>query len=121
MLRNLIVFVVLAAASSAYLWASPSLMPTAHAFTVIVNLIAVPFVLGLLAGYLLTGRLVFKLLGLLLIPIAHVLILGGDPAKPGLENVVALAELPSLWIGCLLSHVFQKKLQSTAARNGTAI
>ena len=109
MLKNAIVLVALVVVSSAYLWVSPSFMPAAHAITVIVNIIVAPLVFGLLAGYLLTGRVIFKLPILLLIPIAHVLLFGGDPAKPGLENFVALIEFVPLCIGCLVAHMLLRK------------
>src|SRR6185436_17429777 len=116
MLRNAAVIAGVIAISSAYLWVSPSFVPAEYAL--VVNFVAVPFALGMLAGYLLVGGLVFRLLVLLLIPIAHVLIFGGDPAKQGLENLVALVELVPLCIGCLIAHMLLgKKTGSAPAPN----
>lgn len=116
MSRNLIVIVGLAAVSSAYLWISPWLMPGTHTIFVVTSLIAVPFVLGFLAGYLMVGRLLLKLLVLLLVPIVHIFVYGEDPAKPGLENLVALLEVLPLWLGCLVTHMLVSKKPAPGAR-----
>jgi hypothetical protein len=116
MLRNVLVIAGAILISSSYLWLSPRLVPEKYAL--VANFIVMPSVLGLLAGYLFAGRLPLKLGLLLLVPIAHVLVFGRDPAKPGLENVVALVELAPLWIGCVVAHiVLQKKARSAAAQN----
>ena len=107
MFRNIFVVAGAIAISSAYLWVSPTLVPGKYAL--IANFIVMPSVLGLLSGYLLLGRLPAKLALLLLIPIAHVLLFGQDPAKPGLENILALVELAPLWIGCVAAHVLLQK------------
>jgi len=118
MLRNLVVIVGAIAISSAYLWISPSVVPETYAL--IMNFIALPSVLGLLAGYMLVGRLPLKFALLLLVPTAHVLIFGQDPAKPGLENVLAFVELVPLCLGCLVAHILlRKKAQSAPARTST--
>jgi hypothetical protein len=121
MSRNLIVIIALMAVSSAYLWISPSLMPGTSSLIVVVNLVAAPFVVGLLAGYLMVGRLVLKLIALLLVPIAHIFVYGEDAAKPGLQNLVALVEVLPLWLGCVVAHMFaSKKSEAEASTSGQA-
>jgi hypothetical protein len=48
--------------------------------------------IGALSGYVLSGALITKLLFLLAVPAVHIVVFGGDPAKPGLENLLALVE-----------------------------
>jgi hypothetical protein len=116
MSRNLIVIVGLMAVSSAYLWISPWLMPGTDAILIAANLIAAPFVVGFLGGYLMVGRLLPKLLVLLLVPIVHNFVYGEDPAKPGLENLVALLEVLPLWLGGLIAHMLVSKRLTPATK-----
>ena len=106
-LKNLVVIAGAIAVSCGYLWVSPSLVPDQYAL--VVNFIAMPFVLGVLAGYLLVGGLSLKLAFLVLVPVAHVLLFGGDPGKPGLENILGFVEVVPLWVGCLTAHVLLRK------------
>lgn len=103
MLRNSIVIIVVVLSSTAYLWLIASLVPGEYAL--LVNFGIVPGLIGLLTGYLLVGPLIAKLLMLLVVPITHVLVFGGDPAKPGLENLLAVAELAPLYLGCIVVHL----------------
>ena len=115
MFRNLVVVLCVIVVSSGYLWISPAFVPDVYAL--LVNFVAVPFLWGLLLGYSLTNGLALKCILALLIPLAHVLIFGGDPAKPGLENVLAAAEFVPLCIGCLVGHFFlRKKTESRPAQ-----
>jgi hypothetical protein len=76
--------------------------------SVLINLCLMPLVLGGLGAFFLTGSLGLRLLLLALIPVGHVLILGGDAAKPGLERVVALLELIPLLAGATACHFIMK-------------
>src|SRR5688572_22877292 len=106
MLRNVITVVALIALSGAYLWASPFIMPGGtNPLIVVGNLIAAPFIAGSLGGYFMLGRLLPKLIALLLVPITHIPLYGEDPAKPGIENLVALLEVLPIWLGCVVTHV----------------
>ena len=119
MLRNSVVVLAVAIAFFAYGWMSPMLMPGTHALTVVVNVIVVAL-FGALAGYFLTGYLIVKLAALVLIPTAQVLLFGGDPAKPGLENLLALVELSLLWVGCIVTHAFLWKKARAGAEQSKA-
>jgi hypothetical protein len=111
--QNLAVIAVVVVMSFVLLWSSFQWVPLEA--MPIVNLVATPLLLGLAAGYLLTGHLLLKLALLVLVPLAHVLVMGGDPAKPGLENLVALIELLALWVGCLVGHIVKRKRSLVAA------
>jgi hypothetical protein len=73
----------------------------------IVNIAAVPFFIGYAAYFLVKGPTLVKGLCLFIIPAVHVLVFGGDPAKPGLEYDVALVEYGFMWLGLLVSKGFQ--------------
>ncbi len=106
-MRNLVVIAGAIAISFVYLRFSSVLLPDEYAL--VSNFIVVPAVLGLLAGVMLVGRLPIKLALLVLIPIAHVLVFGKDPGKPGLENVLGLIELVALCFGCVIAHLLVRK------------
>jgi hypothetical protein len=112
-MRNLLVMIGAIAISFAYLGFSPSFVPEQYAL--FANFVVVPSVLGVLAGSMLGGRLPIKLALLLLIPIAHVLVFGREPGKPGLENLLAVVELVALCIGCVLGHLLVRKKAESAA------
>ena len=105
--RNAIVIAAAAVVSSVYYWAS--LVFLGGVFGLVLNFLVVPIALGFLSGYLLRGLLVLKLVALALVPITHVLVFGSDPAKPGLENVVALAEYVPICLGCVWGHLMLRK------------
>ena len=103
--------------SCVYLWLSPKFVVDKYAL--IANFVAMPLVAGLIVGHMLAGRLPLKLGLLILVPIAHVLVFGSDPAKPGLENMVALIELIPLWLGCVVGHfLLHRKARPTTTENG---
>lgn len=77
-------------------------------YALVVNIIIVPLVLGAIGAWVIAAPLYAKLFMLLIIPLAHVLYFGGDPAKPGLENVVVMAEAAALWIGAILFYLSDK-------------
>jgi len=109
MLRNTIVTIGLMALSTIYLWVVAAFVPDRYAL--IVNFIIVPGLIGALAAYLLSGTLMAKLLFSLAIPVIHVAVFGGDPAKPGLENLLALVELVPLYVGCIVVHLLLSRRQ----------
>jgi hypothetical protein len=114
MLRNLVVTAGTIVISFVCLWISLSVVP--ESYLLIVNFIVMPSLLGLLAGYLFVGRLPWRFALLTLVPIAHVLVFGQDPAKPGLENVLALVEVVPLWVGCLVAHMLRSRMRRRATQ-----
>lgn len=60
--------------------------------------VLVLLVIGLFASFAVVGNLVVKLAILTIVPIAHWLYAGGDPAKPYVAYVVAGIELLCLWV-----------------------
>jgi hypothetical protein len=113
MMKNAIVGLGVVIISTAYLWLGTSLVPERYAL--MVNFLVLPAVLGMIAGYLMVGGLITKLVFLLVAPIVHVLVFGGDPAKPGIENLLALVELVPLFLGCSAVHLFLAKKRSASA------
>ena len=105
-IRNLLVMLGAIAISFAYLLLSPIFVPDKYAL--ILNFGLLPAVLGLFAGFVLTDHLP-KLVLMPAIPIAHVLVLGGDAAKPGLENLLAVVEFGPLCFGCMVGHFLASK------------
>ena len=116
--RNAAVIAVATVVSSIYYWSS--LLFLGGDFGLIMNFLIVPAALGFLSGHLLRGALVLKLVALAIVPIAHVLVFGSDPAKPGLENVVALLEYVPMGLGCIGGHIVlrRKYLATTEAGEG---
>jgi hypothetical protein len=114
MLRNAVALVGLLAVSTIYLWIGAPYLPDSYAL--IVNFVLVPGSIGSAAGYLFVGRLVAKLVLLVAIPVVHVLVFGGDPAKPGLENLLGALELVPLFVGCTLVHLLHVSRKPKAAQ-----
>jgi hypothetical protein len=46
----------------------------------------------------------------------HIFVYGEDPAKPGLENLVALLEVLPLWLGGLIAHMLVSKRLTPATK-----
>lgn len=114
--RNAVVIAAAAVSSSAYYWSS--LVFLGGNFGLFMNFLVVPIALGFLSGYLLRGVLFLKLVALAIVPIAHALLFGSDPAKPGLEYMVALAEYVPICIGCIAGHlVLRRKSLATTQAN----
>jgi hypothetical protein len=107
MLRNILVIAGVVVGSCAYLWVSLSLVPVQYRPAV--NFVAAPIIFGLLVGYLLVGGLPLKILLLPIVPISHVLLFGGDPAEPGVENLLALVWFVPLLVGCVIAHLLVRK------------
>lgn len=110
-LRWLLVLFTLLVTSTAYLAFVAELIPPSEAIWI--NLIVLPLVLGCIAGVGMPGAFFPKIVGVSFIPIWHVVLFGGDVAKPGLENMVALGEGVFIWIGLGLSHFMSKKRSSS--------
>jgi hypothetical protein len=123
--ENAVVIAGVITASFILLWISFRLAPLDA--TPVVNVVAIPLLLGVSASFLLTGHLLLKLALLVLVPVMHVLVSGGVDAKPGLEKIAALAELVVLWAGCLISHIVRSKMRPEQpaprghSRNSTAL
>lgn len=77
-------------------------------YALFINMFVFPIILGVIGAWVLEAPLYVRLFVLLLIPISHLLYFGGDPAKPGLENVIIMVEGISIWIGVLLFYFVNK-------------
>lgn len=106
LIRWSLVLITLLITSTAYLTFVAELISPAEAIWV--NLAIFPFVLGCIAGIGMPGTLLPKIVAVSLLPIWHIFFFGGDAAKPGLENMVALGEGVFIWIGLGLSHFICK-------------
>lgn len=69
---------------------------------------------GLGAGALMRSTLPGKLAIMVLVPIAHFLWAGTDPAKPYLSYLIAVIELASLWIGVTITHFLFRRRHGNA-------
>jgi hypothetical protein len=65
------------------------------------SIVLIPFLIGCAAYLLLHAPLLLKVLLVAAIPFVHVLVFGGDPAKPGLEYYIAIAEGIVMLLGLL--------------------
>ena len=83
-------------------------MPERYALTI--NIMLVPLVFGIAGFFLLKGRLPVKLALMALLPLALVFYFGGDPAKPGLENLVAATLYVFLCLGVVMGAVAKRYL-----------
>jgi hypothetical protein len=113
-MRNVLVILGVIAISLVYYWIAPTFVSREYA--PVISLIVVPLLFGALVGCFFVGRLWVKLALVCLLPVSHIVVFGGDPAKPGLENLIALIEVGPLWIGCVVAHMAaRKKTESTPA------
>jgi hypothetical protein len=87
-------------------------LPGGHTRTLIS--IGVLVVVGLGAGALMRSNLLGKLAFMALVPIAHFLLAGIDPAKPGLSYLIAVIELACLGIGVTMTHFLVRKRHGNA-------
>jgi hypothetical protein len=76
--------------------------------------IGVLALVGLSTGALMTTTLRAKLALITFVPIAHFLLVGIDPAKPGLSYLIAVIELACLWIGISMTHFLVRKRHGNA-------
>jgi hypothetical protein len=93
---------------------APRLVPGGIA--TIVAAVSVLLVLGLVAGFFVDGNLGVKLVCLALVPVAHWLYAGGDPAKPYVTYLVAGIELACLWFGSTIGH-YSRRRKPSASRS----
>ena len=103
---NAIWFLVLLLASVAYLFFIADHVPPRY--SLYVNIMLIPLLIGVVAGWLLQMPMYMKLFLLMLIPVIHVLCFGGDPAKPRLENLIAYGEVLFLWLGVVLTYLVDR-------------
>lgn len=101
---------ILGCISFAYLVWLSEFMP--KQFALVANFVAIPAIFGVAGFFLLRGALWVKLILIAIIPVAHLVYLGGDPAKPGLENVLALLELAFFEVGVLIGALVAKYFSS---------
>lgn len=107
---NLASLLLLLALSMAYISFVADHVPSGSA--TVINLILVPIILGALSYFLIQGPFYVGVLILAVLPIVHVIYLGGDPAKPGLERFVALIEFLFLCLGFTISYLGRRYLSS---------
>lgn len=80
-----------------------------------INIGLVPFLIGCAAHLLFRASLWIKLILVATLPVVHVLVFGGDPAKPGVEHYVALAVGAVMLLGVLLCFALSKLALRRAA------
>lgn len=107
---NLGSLVLLLALSMAHISFVANRVPPESAL--VINLILVPMALGALSYFLIQGPFYVAVLILMVLPIAHVIYLGGDPAKPGLERFVVLIEFLFLCLGLTIAYLGRKYFSS---------
>lgn len=107
-LRNFAALLALTFVSLEYLLLYAGLMPDRHAL--MVNIVLVPLLFGCAGFFLLKATLPVKLALMALLPVVHVIYLGGDDAKPGLKNMVAAVELVFISIGVVLGYLARRFL-----------
>lgn len=73
-------------------------------YALLVNFILMPLIVGIIGGWFVTFPLYLRIPILLVIPVVHVIYFGGDPAKPGLENLIGLVEAALIVIGILAAY-----------------
>ena len=79
-------------------------------YKLMVNVVCVPVLLGVIAGLLFRGGLIERLIYVTPIPVITVILLGGDPAKPGLELILIGPLLLFFAIGTAVSYVFSNQV-----------
>jgi hypothetical protein len=79
------------------------------------NIGLVPIFIGCAAQLLFRTSLLVKLILVATLPVLHVLVFGGDPAKPGVEHYVALAVGAVMLLGVLLCFALSKLVLRRAA------
>lgn len=79
------------------------------------NIGLVPFLIGCAAQLLFRASLIVKLILVATLPAVHILAFGGDPAKPGVEQYVALAVGAVMLLGVLVGFALRKLVLSRAA------
>lgn len=112
---NLAWLLVLGALSVAYgAYVAPLIASDIAAL--IVNMLAA-FLLGGAAFLVFRGPVFLKATILIAIPVSHVFIFGGDPAKPGLEYEVAIAEYLLMLLGLVVFAGIHRFLLKKHDRN----
>lgn len=97
---------ILGCVSFAYLLWLSEFIP--KQFALAANFIVIPAIFGVVGFFLLRSTLWVKLILVAVIPVAHLVYFGGDPAKPGLENMLALLELAFFEAGVLIGFLWAK-------------
>ena len=101
---------LLLALSTAYFSYAADLVPAESA--TMINLVLVPMILGAVSLFLVRGPYYVAVLVLAVLPIAHALYLGGDPAKQGLERFVAIIEFLFLLLGLTIAYLVRRYFSS---------
>ena len=78
----------------------------------ILNLILVPMMLGALGYFLIQGPSYVAVVILAVLPVVHVFYFGGDPAKPGLERLIAILEFLFLCLGYMVAWLGRRYFRS---------
>jgi hypothetical protein len=109
--RNGLVLLSLAGLSVAYLLFAADHVPDEYAL--MVNFVFFPVVVGCLSFFALRGTFYSKALLVMVIPLGQILFFGGDPAKPGLGNVLALFEFGFLVVGLVVALLGKRVLEAS--------
>ena len=80
------------------------------------NFILVPIVFGGAAYFILSVTLPTKLMLISLIPVSHILYFGGDPSKPGLENMLGAVEYVFLSAGIGVACLIRMYVSAARSR-----
>jgi len=104
---NGVALIVLITSSLLYIWLVAEHLPSK--LSIGINIGLIPFLFGCAGFYALRAKLLTKIVLLILLPISHVLVFGGDTAKPGIENVIAAAELVFIWLGLFTCYLACRK------------
>ena len=113
-IADLIVISVLGGLSLLYLTYAALSVPAEHAL--LVNFILIPMILGMVAYFLFARSVLRAIPWMLLIPVTHVLVLGGSPAIPGLHYWLAATELLFMYLGIVLSAVVWRLMRMSVGK-----
>lgn len=105
MLRNGLVLGVMVAFWVIYFKKYATAIP--QEWMLILNFLVLPALLGCVAYMMFTGERLIRLALVSAIPILTVLLVGGDPAKPGLELLLIGPLLAVFWFGASVPLVIQ--------------
>ena len=96
-LRNVLALCVMTTLSTVYYSTLASKVP--QDWMLVVNFVLIPTMLGAVAYVIFSGKPSLRFALISLIPVLSIILVGGDPAKPGLELVLIGPLLILFWAG----------------------